>query len=82
MNEILSMKNITKLYPGVKALDNVSIDIQAGEVHAIMGENGAGKSTLMKVLNGIISANSGEIWFEAKRSRSAIRGMPGSWGSP
>lgn len=67
MNEILSMKNITKLYPGVKALDNVSIDIQAGEVHAIMGENGAGKSTLMKVLNGIISANSGEIWFEGKK---------------
>ncbi|MBQ6480674.1 MAG: sugar ABC transporter ATP-binding protein [Anaerolineaceae bacterium] len=67
MTEILSLKNITKLYPGVKALDNVSVSIQAGEVHAIMGENGAGKSTLMKVLNGIISANSGEIWFEGKK---------------
>jgi len=44
------MENITKLFPGVKALDNVNIDVTEGEIHAIVGENGAGKSTLMNVL--------------------------------
>ena len=50
---ILEMKNITKTFPGVKALDNVNLKVQRGEVHALVGENGAGKSTLMKVLSGI-----------------------------
>lgn len=67
MGVILAMHNITKTYPGVKALNNVSVDFVAGEVHAVMGENGAGKSTLMKVLNGMISADSGEIWFNGER---------------
>lgn len=67
MNEILAMKHITKTYPGVKALDDVSVSFIQGEVHAVMGENGAGKSTLMKVLNGMISSDSGEIWFEGKQ---------------
>ena len=66
MNEILAMKHITKTYPGVKALDDVSVSFIQGEVHAVMGENGAGKSTLMKVLNGMISSDNGEIWFEGK----------------
>ena len=48
------MKNITKLYPGVKALDNVNLKVQRGEIHALVGENGAGKSTLMNVLSGTI----------------------------
>ena len=67
MNGILAMKHITKTYPGVKALDDVSVSFIQGEVHAVMGENGAGKSTLMKVLNGMISSDSGEIWFDGKQ---------------
>ena len=51
---ILEMKNITKEYPGVKALDNVNFKVERGEIHALVGENGAGKSTLMKVLSGTI----------------------------
>ncbi|MCR4999232.1 MAG: sugar ABC transporter ATP-binding protein [Lachnospiraceae bacterium] len=51
---ILEMKNITKLYPGVKALDDVNLQVQCGEIHALVGENGAGKSTLMNVLSGTI----------------------------
>ena len=50
---LLEMKNITKVFPGVKALDNVNLSVEEGEVHAIVGENGAGKSTLMNVLSGI-----------------------------
>lgn len=50
---ILEMKNITKTFPGVKALENVNLQVKEGEIHALMGENGAGKSTLMKVLSGV-----------------------------
>src|SRR5690625_4139048 len=50
---ILEMKNITKEFPGVKALDNVTFSVKKGEIHALCGENGAGKSTLMKVLSGV-----------------------------
>lgn len=63
---ILEMKNITKEFPGVKALSDVHFDLRAGEVHALMGENGAGKSTLMKVLTGIYSRDAGEITFLGK----------------
>ena len=52
-NLILEMKNITKTFPGVKALDNVNLEVEEGEIHALVGENGAGKSTLMNVLSGI-----------------------------
>src|SRR6478609_2735527 len=65
---ILEMRSITKLFPGVRALDEVSMTVRAGEIHAICGENGAGKSTLMKVLSGVYAAGSydGEIVFDGK----------------
>ena len=61
---ILQMMEITKEFPGVKALDNVSLNLRPGTVHALMGENGAGKSTLMKCLFGIYKKNSGKIYLE------------------
>ncbi len=65
---ILEMKNITKVFPGVKALDNVSFQVAEHEIHCLVGENGAGKSTLMKVLSGVYPHGdySGEIVFEGK----------------
>ncbi|OWY06295.1 multiple monosaccharide ABC transporter ATP-binding protein [Thioclava sp. IC9] len=65
MTTLLEMRNITKTFPGVKALDDVSIAVREGEIHAICGENGAGKSTLMKVLSGVYPAGSydGEIVY-------------------
>lgn len=60
-NTALSLKNISKFYPGVIALDNVSIDLNCGEIHAIVGENGAGKSTLIKAISGAIQPEKGDI---------------------
>ena len=65
---LLEMKNITKTFPGVKALDNVNLNVRAGTVHALMGENGAGKSTLMKCLFGIYNPDGGEIFLEGKKA--------------
>lgn len=67
MGNILSLRNITKLYPGVRALDDLSVDFKAGEVHALLGENGAGKSTLIKVISGAVEPTSGEIAFKGKK---------------
>lgn len=62
--DLLQMKNITKLYPGVVALDNVQFDLKKGEVHALVGENGAGKSTLIKILAGSVKSDGGVIFFD------------------
>lgn len=66
-NDILEMKQITKIFPGVKALDQVNFKVQKGEIHALVGENGAGKSTLMKVLSGVYPHGSytGDIVYES-----------------
>ena len=61
---VLRLEGIVKTFPGVRALDGVSISVLPGEVHALMGENGAGKSTLMKVLGGILQPNEGRIFIE------------------
>jgi len=68
---ILEMRNITKIFPGVKALDNVSFEVGKGNIHALVGENGAGKSTLMNVLSGIHPHGTyeGEIFFEGEECR-------------
>ena len=65
-NTILSLKNVTKRYPGVVALNNLSFDLREGEVHAIVGENGAGKSTLIKCLSGAITPEEGTIEIDGK----------------
>jgi ABC-type sugar transport system ATPase subunit len=62
----LELKGITKEYPGVKALDQVNLQLRKGEIHALVGENGAGKSTLIKVLAGVIQPNQGTISIEGK----------------
>ncbi|MCH7726740.1 MAG: sugar ABC transporter ATP-binding protein, partial [Planctomycetes bacterium] len=64
---IVAISHITKRFPGVVALDDVTIDIREGELHAIVGENGAGKSTLMKILSGVITDYEGEL---------SLRGTP------
>lgn len=61
MAMLLEMRNISKSFPGVKALNGFSIDLKAGEVHALVGENGAGKSTLIKTLYGIHQPDGGQI---------------------
>ena len=63
---ILEVKNVTKTYPGVVALDNVSMEFKKGEVHALVGENGAGKSTIIKCIAGAIKADSGSVLLEGK----------------
>jgi putative multiple sugar transport system ATP-binding protein len=74
---ILQMRGITKTFPGVKALQDVNLEVRLGEIHAICGENGAGKSTLMKVLSGVYPHGSytGEIYFDGELCQfSDIRG--------
>src|SRR5690606_7176497 len=70
MNEtLLSVHGVSKSFPGVKALDDVSFDVRAGTVHALCGENGAGKSTLMKIVNGIYQPDTGTIRVRGEEVR-------------
>ena len=66
METLVKMEGVTKVFPGVRALDNISFEIKAGEVHVLMGENGAGKSTLMKILSGVYQPTSGKITVKGK----------------
>lgn len=66
MEYILEALNVSKQYPGIKALDNVSMKIRKGSVHALMGENGAGKSTLMKIFAGLRTPDAGKIFYKGK----------------
>ena len=63
---LLELRNITKTFPGVKALDNVSLAVRTGEVVALIGENGAGKSTLMNIVGGILQPDSGSVMLDGK----------------
>ena len=64
---LLRMEHISKTFPGVRALNDVSLTLKKGEVHALLGENGAGKSTLIKILGGIYTADGGDIYIEGKK---------------
>jgi ribose transport system ATP-binding protein len=70
---LLQMRGICKQYPGIQALNNASLEVRAGEVHALLGENGAGKSTLMKILSGAVRRDAGEI---------LLNGAPADPGDP
>jgi ribose transport system ATP-binding protein len=64
---MLELRGVSKRFPGVKALDNVSITFKPGEVHALLGENGAGKSTLIKIICGMYQPDEGEVWLKGKK---------------
>ena len=64
---ILELKGITKIFPGVRALNRVSFDLKPGEIHALMGENGAGKSTFIKVITGVHQPDEGEIFYKGEK---------------
>lgn len=64
---LLEVKNITKIFPGTTALSDVQLEVRRGEVHALCGENGAGKSTLMNIIGGVFPPTSGEVFFDGKR---------------
>jgi len=64
---LLSIRDVTKVYPGVKAVNNLSLDIKKGEIHIIVGENGAGKSTLVKIIAGLIKQSAGDLVFEGEK---------------
>lgn len=75
MEPILQVKNISKTFPGVKALTDVSADFYPGEVHTLVGENGAGKSTLIKIISGVYTPTEGKVIFEGKEMNFTAPGQ-------
>jgi len=67
MDYILEMRNITKVFPGIKANDNVTFQLRKGEIHALLGENGSGKTTLMNCLFGIYKQEEGDIYIRGEK---------------
>src|SRR5262245_57143655 len=68
-SSIISIRNVTKRFPGVTALADVTLELRQGELHAICGENGAGKSTLMKILSGVLTDYEGELVLAGRTVR-------------
>lgn len=79
MAYIIEMLNITKDFPGIRANDDVTLQVEKGAIHALLGENGAGKSTLMSILFGLYQPSRDASWCVAKRSRSPILMWPTNW---
>lgn len=75
MEPILQVKNICKVFPGVKALTDVSADFYPGEVHTLVGENGAGKSTLIKIISGVYTPTEGQVFLEGKEMKFTSPGQ-------
>ena len=80
---LLELRNISKRYPAVRANDRVSLQVMAGQIHAILGENGAGKSTLMKIIYGAVQPDQGDIRFDGKqvhiRNPQQARALASAW---
>src|SRR5260370_9477799 len=66
MTPLFSVRDVSKTFPGVRALSDVRFELEPGEVHAVMGENGAGKSALMKILAGVYAKDSGTILYNGE----------------
>lgn len=77
MDKYIEFQHITKIFPGQKALDDVSFSVKQGEVHALLGENGAGKSTLLNILHGMFPATQGKVFIEGEevKFRNALEAI-------
>ncbi|EXJ22752.1 Unspecified monosaccharide ABC transport system, ATP-binding protein [Alkalibacterium sp. AK22] len=80
MNKVIEMKGITKAFGNFKANDNINLDLNKGEIHALLGENGAGKSTLMNILSGLLEPTEGEIWVNGKKVQISSPGVANELG--
>ena len=72
-DHILEINNVSKSFPGVKALDKINLKIKRGDVHALVGENGAGKTTLIRIISGIYKADEGTVTYNGKDITNKIR---------